>query len=158
MDRIRVTSLHPILDGTRGPGLYRYASRAQADTILTDLQRRGWQAFHIDGRTVHDKASFLQAAGAAMRFPDYYGHNWDAFEECVRDLGWAPTAAGYVLLYDHLVSFALRNDDQWRTARAILSNAVATWQDQRIPFYVLLRWTWWFARDLPWLNKAIPEK
>ena len=22
----------------------------------------------------------------ALEFPDYYGHNWDAFDECIRDV------------------------------------------------------------------------
>jgi hypothetical protein len=29
--------------------------------------------------------------------PDYFGNNWDALEECLHDLTWAP-ASGYVLI------------------------------------------------------------
>ncbi len=148
MDRIRVTSLLPILNGKRAPGLYRFASRAQPNRILADLTKCGWQGFHIDGSNVKDKASFLKTAGAAMHFPDYYGKNWDAFEECIRDLAWVPTEQGYVLLYDQVINFALRDHDQWVMARTILTDAVAEWQKENIPMFVLLRQTWWFARDI----------
>lgn len=26
----------------------------------------------------------------AFAFPDYFGHNWDAFDECMGDLAWLP--------------------------------------------------------------------
>ena len=39
----------------------------------------------LDTRAATDKASFLVAAARDLGFPDYFGHNWDAFEECARD-------------------------------------------------------------------------
>ncbi len=39
----------------------------------------------LDTRTAADKASFLAACARDLRFPEYFGHNWDAFEECLRD-------------------------------------------------------------------------
>jgi RNAse (barnase) inhibitor barstar len=39
----------------------------------------------LDTRQATDKASFLAAAARDLEFPDYFGGNWDAFEECVRD-------------------------------------------------------------------------
>ena len=154
MDRIRVTSLLPILNGERTPGLYRFSSRAQPNSILADLTKRDWQGFHIDGRVAKDKASFLKTAGAAMHFPSYYGRNWDAFEECVRDLAWAPTVRGYVLLYDQVINFALRDHGHWIMARTILNDAVAEWQKKNIPMFVLLRQAWWFARDIDRLSET----
>ncbi|HNA30183.1 MAG TPA: barstar family protein [Thiobacillaceae bacterium] len=42
----------------------------------------------LDGRGLKDKASLLAALGRALDFPDYYGGNWDALEECLGDLSW----------------------------------------------------------------------
>ncbi len=42
----------------------------------------------LDGRTLADKSSLLVAIGHALDFPDYYGANWDALEECLGDLAW----------------------------------------------------------------------
>lgn len=42
----------------------------------------------LDGRTLADKHALLAALGHALDFPDYYGENWDALEECLGDLSW----------------------------------------------------------------------
>ncbi|MDO5567531.1 MAG: barstar family protein [Planctomycetia bacterium] len=34
------------------------------------------------------KEDFLTFAGQKLGFPDWYGRNWDAFEECLSDLSW----------------------------------------------------------------------
>ncbi|MEZ4862218.1 MAG: barstar family protein [Caldilineaceae bacterium] len=136
-----------ILVGTLPPGLYRLTNAPNADYLMEPLVRHGWRGFYIDGTVVKDKDSFLRIAAAAMEFPLYFGHNWDAFEECVTDLAWAP-AKGYVLLYDGVFHFARRDRAAWRTARSILADAVTHWQTAGKPFYVLLRNTWWYAHDL----------
>lgn len=39
----------------------------------------------LDSRAATDKPSFLAAAARDLQFPEYFGANWDAFEECLRD-------------------------------------------------------------------------
>jgi len=127
-----------ILTETLPPGIYDLNSRARASTIVQAVERHGWRGFYLDGRQIGDKAAFLATSAQAMRFPSYFGHNWDALEECLNDLSWAP-AWGYVLLYDNVARFASAHPAEWATARAILSDAVAHWRALGTPMYVLLR-------------------
>jgi hypothetical protein len=39
-------------------------------------------------RGVRSKAKLLAILADKLRFPGYFGHNWDALEECLRDLSW----------------------------------------------------------------------
>lgn len=45
----------------------------------------------LDTRAATDKTGFLSACARDLHFPDYFGGNWDAFEECLRDLPAGPT-------------------------------------------------------------------
>lgn len=42
----------------------------------------------LDCRRLGDKAALLAEIGRILAFPDYYGGNWDALEECLADLSW----------------------------------------------------------------------
>ena len=136
-----------ILSGARPPAIYRLDSRWNADFVVEPLTRQGWRGFYIDGQVVKDKASFLHIGSLALDFPGYVGQNWDAFEEAIRDLSWAP-AQGYVLFYDGVWHLPWHDREAWQTARAILHDTVALWRTQETPFYVLLSRTWWYARDV----------
>ena len=37
---------------------------------------------------VATKAQLLATLDEQFRFPEYFGSNWDALEECIRDLSW----------------------------------------------------------------------
>jgi hypothetical protein len=137
-------------------GLYRWLSPVSWHKLERVAQPRGWRVFHLDGRMVHDKASFLRAVAAALDFPDYFGRNWDAFEEMINDLSWTP-AAGYILLYDHLWRFACVEPEAWAVARAILETTCAQWAGDGIPFIVLLRHTHGCSGVAPLLRAPRPH-
>jgi hypothetical protein len=42
----------------------------------------------IRGKRCTTRASLFQECAAALQFPDYFGDNWDALEECITDLEW----------------------------------------------------------------------
>ena len=39
---------------------------------------------------VTSKRILFAAFATSLNFPVYFGENWDAFEECLRDLSWLP--------------------------------------------------------------------
>ena len=145
-----IDTLALVLGGAYPPGIYRVADREAAPHVLRRAQRRGWLGWHLNGRAIESKAEFLAACARALRFPAYFGRNWDAFEECITDLSWLP-AAGYVLLYEAPNRFAAAQPHEWRTARAVLGGATAYWREKGVPFYVLLRKSGGAAPDLPLL-------
>lgn len=40
----------------------------------------------IDGRSCRTRAAFFTEAARVLGFPAYFGHNWDALADCLRDL------------------------------------------------------------------------
>lgn len=143
-----MNTLNSLYAGEVAPGVYQLTSRAKPESILEEVADRGWKGFFVDGTGIVDKATFLNRFAAALGFPSYFGHNWDAFEESITEMTWAP-APGYVILWDEMANFADAAPDQWNTAHAILRQAAAYWQERDVPFYVLVRGTRHHGRDIP---------
>ena len=143
-----MNALRAIVHGTVAPGVYRLRTRASADSICQLIDEADFRCFLLAGQTIHDKASFLRACSRVMAFPAYFGHNWDAFDECITDLSWMP-ARGYVVLYDAAAHFATSAPGEWAVALDVLQAAVDRWQTTATPMYVLLRGTRGTAPQIP---------
>jgi hypothetical protein len=132
-------------------GVYRLEANLWPEEIATETAARGWRFFYLYGATIFDKHTFLDACQAAFDLPGYFGHNWDAFEETIADLSWAP-AAGYVLLYDRVANFAVNRPAEWAIALDILRSAANQWARRGVPCYVLLRETGGMTPGVPLLR------
>jgi hypothetical protein len=128
-----------LLDGSLAPGVYRFNSRSRPATVAGQAEKRGWRAFCLDGDQIGSKTEFLQACASAMSFPAYFGNNWDALEDSLRDMAWAPAERGYLVLYEHAGHFASAQPAEFATALDILRDAVGFWQGTPTPMVVLLR-------------------
>ena len=94
------------------------------------------KVFHLNGKKINNKQTFLKQAAEAMEFPAYFGHNWDAFDECITDLTWCP-AQRYVILYNHADIFAQAEPTQYQIALDILNSAKEYWEGNNISFKFL---------------------
>jgi RNAse (barnase) inhibitor barstar len=73
------------------------------------------------GGRLERKLDLLRALAASLRFPDYFGWNWDALDECLRDLSWLDDQRSIVvLLHKHV---PLSDTAQRRTYLEILASA-----------------------------------
>lgn len=43
---------------------------------------------NIQPRSIKDKKTFMAYLKEKLLFPSYFGHNWDALDECLRDFHW----------------------------------------------------------------------
>jgi hypothetical protein len=87
------------------------------------LQARRVQA-RVPAR-IGTKKELLDALDAGLGFPDYFGGNWDAFDECIRDLSWLDPVQ-VVLIHEDL---PMRADcASLKTYLSILHDAAAYWK------------------------------
>jgi hypothetical protein len=145
-----MSSVTDLFTGQREPGLYRLRANANVDTLRRQAEEHGWKFLHVDGAKAQDKRTFISTVGEALRFPVYSAQNWDAFEESLRDLTWAP-ARGYVVLFDKPDQFAAREPGQWAVARGILTDTIEFQRRQGTPMVVLFRRAGRALPDIPWL-------
>jgi RNAse (barnase) inhibitor barstar len=80
----------------------------------------------IRGAKSRSAADFFNECGAALQFPDYFGENWDALDECLRDLEWLPGDA-YLLVLTDADLVLDRDADQFGTLLKVLENAANEW-------------------------------
>ena len=126
----------------------------------------------INGKKCSTPAGVFTEFARALGFPDYFGHNWDAMEECLADLEWLP-AKGYVLLITDAQAVIPDDEEEYETLLEILSDAGEAWSkgqagggSRAIPFHVLfavseqerLRRKHWDLETVPTSNLPTPAK
>lgn len=62
----------------------------------------------IDGNQCNTIESFLEEIGRAFSFPDYYGQNVNALNDCINDLDWIPKD-NYILIINNFESLISDN-------------------------------------------------
>lgn len=96
----------------------------------------------VRGEACRSKSALFDAFARALKFPDYFGHNWDAFDECVNDLEWLE-GAGYVVVVTKAERLLADDEAEYSKFIDIMSNAGREWArppDRRgaRPFHVVL--------------------
>jgi len=74
---------------------------------------------------------------SALQFPDYFGHNWDALDECLADLGWLD-AEGFVLAIEHSRDLRTAGTGDYATLVSVLEDASDQWRGHGVPFWAFI--------------------
>jgi hypothetical protein len=113
--------LQRLLDASRS-GVYR---AARADEILDAVKGSSLTVAQI---RYADKTLLLRNIAAALDFPDWFGGNWDALEDCLSDLA----GTGHVLLFEQP-----KPGDDLGVLIDVLRSSAEHWAARRKPFFAV---------------------
>jgi len=60
---------------------------------------RGLGVFRLDGAQMVNQDKLFREFKAKLHFPEYFGENWNALDECLADLDWLDQS-GYLLVIE----------------------------------------------------------
>jgi hypothetical protein len=81
--------------------------------------------------------SFLEQLGVSLNFPDYFGKNWDALEDCMTDEDWLKSS-GAVIVITGIDEFVLAMPFQFNIAMDIFRDAVNYWKKLKRELLILI--------------------
>ena len=119
-----------LLERLRDPvrsGVYRVA---RPDEVLDAVEASGILVAKVRFAA---KEQLLKNIARALSFPGWFGHNWDALEDCLSDLSWRERdAAGTILLFEQP-----RRDDDFGVLVDVLASSAQSWATRGKPFFAL---------------------
>jgi RNAse (barnase) inhibitor barstar len=121
----------------KAPNIYQLVLDISQENLTTLCQENHCKLFYLDGEDINNKQEFFQGCVSAMDLPEYFGNNWDAWEDCLTDLSWCQ-ASSYLFYYHKSQNFATNFPQDWAILLDILQEAIAYWQQQNILFFVVL--------------------
>lgn len=108
--------------------------RASADPVVLEVAGEAdLEVIPVSLAAVRDKETLMKTLAEALRFPDWFGANWDALEDCLSDLSWRE-APGWVLVFRD--SHALPRDDLG-VLLEVLRSAAQFWAGRGRPFFAV---------------------
>ncbi len=106
----------------------------KVDSILEHFERSGSiQLFRMDAQTA---PSLMEGVANALHFPTYFGHNWDAMDECMRDLSWLEFG-GLVLMVENAGGMWEKSTCDAGMFLGIWLSAAEKWASEGKPFHLV---------------------
>jgi hypothetical protein len=104
-----------------------------ADRMMSLAEAERLHVWRIDLKGVTSKSALLDTVAKGIGFPDYFGGNWDSFEECLRDFD---EGKGWLVILDHADSLLSIPESELSTFKVILSDVAAFWEAENRTFGV----------------------
>ena len=105
-------------------GVYRTSGSA---AVAEAARESGLQLARIAA-----EGDVLGRIAEALDFPDWFGHNWDALEDCLGDLSWRG-GEGHVLLFERFP-----DGEQLALLLDVLRSSARYWAGRGRPFFAVL--------------------
>jgi len=136
---------------TQKSGVYHLTGKPE--DVERAAKEGGLAIFRLDVAAARGKKDFLEIVAQALKFPSWFGGNWDALHDCLIDLDWLPTKTGYVLVFENSEHFASGHKPEFDKAKAVLSDVAEYWKSEGRPFWAFMNAAHESDSDLPkWPN------
>jgi Barstar (barnase inhibitor) len=123
-------------------------AKSSAEVVL-GWRDAGLTVRAVRGRKMRTVEDMFDEMAAALQFPNYFGENWPAFDECLADMDWLPMNVGIVVLVhdaaDVLADTAevelgvlVRSIEAARSAYSEPIESGEWWDRPAVPFRVVL--------------------
>lgn len=100
----------------------------------------GCYAAYIRGWRCKTETDFLREYSSAFQFPDYFGNNWNAWDECAADLDWL-SFTSLALVIDHYeLMFCKEKDvaDSLAVFERRITKLKEYWEiEEKVPFEIV---------------------
>ncbi len=141
-----MASLLTLLPDAQRAGVYR--TDFAAEEIIAAAKTVDLHVVKLDLGRVRAKLALLDALAKALRFPDHFGKNWDALNDCLTDLSWLD-GKGWLLILINCKSFAQDHEGDFNRTVEVMRAAADYWREQKKPFWVLIEGEADWEIDLP---------
>ncbi len=115
-----------------------YQLRSDAREFAREAEAAGLSVHRADIAHAHGKLDFLDTVARAMRFPPHFGGNWDALDDCMKDLSWLGPARGRVLILEKSKHFSAAHPGEFKEAMDIMDEAAQYWRGEGKALWTLV--------------------
>lgn len=133
---MNAVDLSGMLADAAASGAY-FVDAAGREALADAAARLEFAHARIDLSGCTDKDEALLRVAHTLGFPDWFGGNWDALSDCLRDLSWWP-APGYVLVLDHAHDWQQADPVGFDVLLEIGNEVAADWAVHGVPFWLLV--------------------
>jgi RNAse (barnase) inhibitor barstar len=130
-------------------GVYR-CHASVPEKVLDVAAQTGARVEKIGLQGARDKNAFLKTVAKSLHFPDYFGHNWDAFYDCLIDLE-HEKGEGILVLLREASGFARAEQEEFAAALDTLQDAAEFWDEDGKMLLVVVE------LEAPVLAPELPE-
>jgi RNAse (barnase) inhibitor barstar len=116
-------------DATRS-GVYRVP---RPDEVLQAARGTRLDLARVDLAGITAKEPLLERLALALGFPDWFGANWDALEDCLADLSWR-AGTGHVIVLERQGELPV---DDLGVLVEVLGAAAEHWAGRGRPFFAV---------------------
>ncbi|MBB6402497.1 RNAse (barnase) inhibitor barstar [Methanococcus maripaludis] len=123
-----------------------FCDKSQLDEFIEKLIFKNSRSYvtKVNGSVCNNLDGLFSEFKQAFKFPNYFGYNWAAFDECLNDLDWIDTDAYFLIIAD--MDKVLPNDQiNFERLLKYLSEAVNEWTkgrnydgfpSEKVPFHI----------------------